>query len=670
MLIVLCALLVSGGIIAMQSLLGTLPASYAATPPDSCFNFDTATKTINGYYDNEGNNAANPACPRAIDIPATIAGTAVENIASFAFKGKGLVALTLPDGLKTIGYAAFKLNNLIGVTLPATLTDMGMYSFQGNPISSVTIPDGITTIPNGAFDSDDLTTVTIPSTVTNISDFAFSGNKLQTITLPDSVTTVGSYSFCDNLLESVTLGAGLTTINDSAFAINKLRDVTLPAAVSTVSPAAFYGQNPWGGAVDESTDPAHDWWSSDPSVVQGVYDNIWYATLHTNGQTNIPNGIVPEAWYIGVDQNNDGTMDNSLGGQIVDAASLTVQYHTAEGVDLLAAKTLTGRESGGLEYSDYLAKAVASPEVIDPTAPTTSEQSAIDAALSVYFRLGQTVSLTAPTIPNYSLASPASPTSVTLSGPSTTTAFTYSPSQATTQPTTPTPAPVTTSPSTTPSKQSTTPTPATQPQASEQAINTPETTVDLSQSAAPANTSPLLASSTLSADPSQSCNSFTSSSLVSPASLTASHEGTTLGGVSLALACTDQGGHGQLTLTLGDTVPASSTLRVYAASASSITDITNQVTISKTADGKHTRVTFGTVDGGAIDSDGAADRIFRATVYLASVMLPAQPATSLPESIAATRLPWWQSPWVIGGAIVGVLGATGTGMAFHRLRRR
>lgn len=72
--------------------------AFAVTPPDTCF----ATSPVAGgvsitdYYDHESNNSANPACPRAVDIPATIGGAAVTAIAAGAFYDAQLSAFTLP----------------------------------------------------------------------------------------------------------------------------------------------------------------------------------------------------------------------------------------------------------------------------------------------------------------------------------------------------------------------------------------------------------------------------------------------------------------------------------------------------------------------------------------------------------------------------------------------
>lgn len=187
-----------GSIITNQYL--NTQSAQAVTPPDSCFAFNSSTGTITDYYDNEGNNSANPACPRAVDIPSTIGGVAVTGIGASAFYNNQLTALTIPDSVTNVGHSAFRANQL--TTLP---------SYFSNP--------DITTIPQDIFSENKFTNLTIPSNITRIGNSAFSHNQLTTLTIPNSVTSIGIYAFYNNHLTSLQIDSPSTiaSIGVSAF---------------------------------------------------------------------------------------------------------------------------------------------------------------------------------------------------------------------------------------------------------------------------------------------------------------------------------------------------------------------------------------------------------------------------------------------------------------------
>lgn len=113
--------------------------AYAATPPDSCFAFDTVTGTVTGYYDNEGDNPANPTCTRDVDIPSTISGIDVTTIGASAFASSNLTSVTIPSSVTTIDNYAFQDNSLTSIVIPALVTNIGNFSFAINPLQTATI---------------------------------------------------------------------------------------------------------------------------------------------------------------------------------------------------------------------------------------------------------------------------------------------------------------------------------------------------------------------------------------------------------------------------------------------------------------------------------------------------------------------------------------------------
>ena len=79
-------------------------------------------RTITDYYENEFDNAANPACPRDVDIPSTIGGVSVTTIGS---------AFECSDGFCVERYAFFEAG-LTSVTIPASVTTIERRTFEGN----------------------------------------------------------------------------------------------------------------------------------------------------------------------------------------------------------------------------------------------------------------------------------------------------------------------------------------------------------------------------------------------------------------------------------------------------------------------------------------------------------------------------------------------------------
>lgn len=188
----------------------------------------------------------------SLDIPSTIT-----SIFNWAFAYSHLTNITIPISVTNIGIYAFRnCSNLINVNIPSTVTDIGSGAFNyctslnlinvdsGNmnyssldgvlynkaqtilicypagKIGAFTIPNSVILINNSAFEScTNLTGITMGNHVTTINDNAFAYcTNLTSINMSSSITNIGGYSFsyCTNL-ESITMGINMHYIGYRGF---------------------------------------------------------------------------------------------------------------------------------------------------------------------------------------------------------------------------------------------------------------------------------------------------------------------------------------------------------------------------------------------------------------------------------------------------------------------
>ena len=106
------------------------------------------------------------------------------------------------DGVEypVTAFADNAFNNCKGlksITIPSSVTSLGMSCFSASGLTSITIPYSVTSLGNDCFHScDALTSITIPSSVTSLGNSCFSGcSGLTSITIPSSVTSLGEGCF-------------------------------------------------------------------------------------------------------------------------------------------------------------------------------------------------------------------------------------------------------------------------------------------------------------------------------------------------------------------------------------------------------------------------------------------------------------------------------------------
>jgi hypothetical protein len=99
---------------------------------------DFETEIINGTVSITGYTGSK----KAVRIPAKIHDMAVVSIGEFAFAEKQLTGVYIPN------------NELISVTIPKNIKEIGMFAFYNNQIASVRLPKDIASVGEYAFSED------------------------------------------------------------------------------------------------------------------------------------------------------------------------------------------------------------------------------------------------------------------------------------------------------------------------------------------------------------------------------------------------------------------------------------------------------------------------------------------------------------------------------------
>ena len=154
-------------------------------------------------------------------IPDEFLGVPITSIIYWAFRGhSNLISVTIPESITSIGLEAFlgctsltsinvasgnpEYSSVGGVLFNADQTVLIAYP-AGKSDQSYSIPASVTTIELSAFaSSDSLTSVTIPDSVTSIGNNAFEDcRSLTGVTIPNSITSIGSNAFsgCNSLTD-------------------------------------------------------------------------------------------------------------------------------------------------------------------------------------------------------------------------------------------------------------------------------------------------------------------------------------------------------------------------------------------------------------------------------------------------------------------------------------
>lgn len=145
-------------------------------------------------------------------------------------------AVTLPDGIKSIGAYAFNQSGITAINLPEGLESIGEFAFSLCKLTEVTIPSTCLTLSGSAhfWENLALTEINLPEGLTAIPDrFASTCASLQKINIPSTVKKIGERSFyCCEKLKSLELPEGLEDIEAEAFYyMTSLEEMIFPSTL-------------------------------------------------------------------------------------------------------------------------------------------------------------------------------------------------------------------------------------------------------------------------------------------------------------------------------------------------------------------------------------------------------------------------------------------------------
>lgn len=180
----------------------------------------------------------------ALTIPSSLDGHTVKQIGSYAFgKNTTLTSVSIPETVTELEYSAFTgCTSLTAVTIPSGLTSAGSLSngaFSGcSALTTVQFGSGLTSIPEALFEGTGLKTVTLPESVTSIGMWAFADcAKLEQVSFPASLTSIDGCAFENcTALTAVTLPKRLTELGNDVFEnCSALKSVWIPKSLTNIN---------------------------------------------------------------------------------------------------------------------------------------------------------------------------------------------------------------------------------------------------------------------------------------------------------------------------------------------------------------------------------------------------------------------------------------------------
>lgn len=186
----------------------------------------------------------NAGTTKEIKITGNLSTTDITNLKNAISSCAGYVSLDFSNATfpsNQVPYLAFfhgsqsSQSQLVGVTLPDTITEIGYGAFAYTSLKSVTIPEGVTKIDNWAFARTNITSIIIPDAVTVIGEYGFLYcYSLQSAVIGKNVSLLGYRCFRDcTSLTDVSFGGTVAQWN--SVVKNSYYNYNVPATTITCS---------------------------------------------------------------------------------------------------------------------------------------------------------------------------------------------------------------------------------------------------------------------------------------------------------------------------------------------------------------------------------------------------------------------------------------------------
>ena len=187
----------------------------------------TGTNKVNvtGYDATFGNQVTIPKSVLHENKGVTLKYSVTE-IGLEAFKAKGLISISLPEGLEKIKNRAFYNNQIAGtLIIPNSVTSIEAHAFNSNAITNLNLGNGIEVILTGVFSNNNLTSLTLPSQISVVDWGAFGNNQIATLVIENGVGQLNARFLWDNPLTTIISNSVVpptitTGGNDDSFNMN------------------------------------------------------------------------------------------------------------------------------------------------------------------------------------------------------------------------------------------------------------------------------------------------------------------------------------------------------------------------------------------------------------------------------------------------------------------